>query len=86
MQINDCSIRVSRSFAQCLGSKAAACKVIFNLPYASYCPTEKYMPLRVRNPGYPDLRALLCAGYMTHLKLTLISFGFKDLFVRNSCL
>ena len=35
---NDCSIRVSQSFARCLGSKAAACKTIFNLPYMSYCP------------------------------------------------
>ena len=26
---------------------------------------EKYMPLRVRNPGYPDICALLCAGYVT---------------------
>ena len=32
---------------------------------------EKYMPLRVWNPGYPDLRKLLCAGYVTRLKLTL---------------
>ena len=31
---------------------------------------EKYMPLRVRHPGYLDLRALLCAGYVTHIKLT----------------
>ena len=82
MQINDCSIRVSRSFAQCLGSKAAACKTIFNLPHVSYCPAEKYMPLRVQNPGYPDFRA----SYVTCLKLTLLSFGFKDLFMRNSCL
>ena len=43
---------------------------------------EKYMPLRVRNPGYPDLRALLHAGYMTRLKLTRV----KSLFVRNKCL
>ena len=31
---------------------------------------EKYMPLRVRHPGYPDLRALLRAGYVTRIKLT----------------
>ena len=31
---------------------------------------EKYMPQRVRNPGYPDLRALLRAGYVTRLKVT----------------
>ena len=31
---------------------------------------EKYMPLRVLNPGYPALCALLHAGYVTRLKLT----------------
>ena len=35
------------------------------------------MPLRVQNPGYPDLRTLLCAGYVTRLKLTLLSCGLK---------
>ena len=30
---------------------------------------EKYMHLRIRHPGYPDLRALLWAGYVTHIKL-----------------
>ena len=30
---------------------------------------EKYTPLRVRHLGYPDLRALLRAGYVTHIKL-----------------
>ena len=32
--------------------------------------SEKYTPLRVRNPGYPDLHALLRADYVTRLKLT----------------
>ena len=31
---------------------------------------EKYTPLRVRHLGYPDLRALLCAGYVTRIKQT----------------
>ena len=30
---------------------------------------EKYTPLRVRHLGYPDLRALLRAGYVTRIKL-----------------
>ena len=33
---------------------------------------EKYTPLRVRNPGYPDLRALLRAGYVTRIKLKIV--------------
>ena len=32
------------------------------------CP-EKYTPLRVRHLGYPDLRTLLRAGYVTRIKL-----------------
>ena len=31
---------------------------------------EKYTPLRVRHPGYLDLRALLRTGYMMRIKLT----------------
>ena len=31
---------------------------------------EKYTPLRVRHPGYPDLHALLRAGYILRIKLT----------------
>ena len=30
---------------------------------------EKYTPLQVRHPGYPDLRALLRTGYVTRIKL-----------------
>ena len=30
---------------------------------------EKYTFLRVRHPGYPDLRTLLDAGYVTCIKL-----------------
>ena len=30
---------------------------------------EKYTPLQVRHPGYPDLRVLLHAGYVTRIKL-----------------
>ena len=41
---------------------------------------EKYMPLRVRNHGYPDLCALLRPGYMTCLELSLL---LESLFVRN---
>ena len=70
MQINDCSIRVSRSYAQCSESKA---KTTFNLPYAYFVLCvypEKYMPLRVQSPGYPDLHALVRAGYVTRFKLT----------------
>ena len=58
MQIYDCSIRVSRSFVQCLGSKAAACKTKERL-FLTYLThfivlcvyPEKYMPLRVQHPG-----------------------------------
>ena len=38
----------------CLGSKAAACKTIFNLPYASYCPmhlTRKVYAYVSLDPG-----------------------------------
>ena len=31
---------------------------------------EKYTPLQIQHPGYPDLCTLLRAGYMTHIKLT----------------
>ena len=31
---------------------------------------EKYTLLRVRHPGYLDLRTLLRAGYVTRMKLT----------------
>ena len=30
--------------------------------------TEKYTPLRVQHPGYPDLCTLLHDGYMTRVK------------------
>ena len=31
---------------------------------------EKYTPLRVQHPGYPDLCALLRTGYVMRIKLT----------------
>ena len=31
---------------------------------------EKYMTLRVQNPGYPDLRTLLRTGYLAQLNVT----------------
>ena len=63
---SDCFIRVSRSYARCLGSKArgkaAACKeiegsfLIYLMHLIVLCVyPEKFMPMRVRHPGYPDL-------------------------------
>ena len=72
---NDCSIRVSQSFERCLGSKAAACKAKRSLlTYLTHLIVlcaypEKYTPLQVWHLGYPDLRALLRVGYVTHIKL-----------------
>ena len=85
---NDCSIRVSRSFARCLGSKArgkaAACKAKRSLltyltrPIVLCDYPEKYTPLRVQHPGYPDLRAILRTGYVTHIKLAFQYNGVEN--------
>ena len=57
-------------------SKAVACKAkrsfltnLMRLIVPCVYP-EKYTPLQVRHPGYPDLCALLRAGYVTLIKLT----------------
>ena len=74
MQTNDRSIKIFRSFVQCLESKAfnANQKEQSFLTYLMHdivlCVyPEKYTPLRVRNSGYPDLCVLLRAGYVTHI-------------------
>ena len=38
---------------------------------------EKYTPLRVQHPGYPDLCALLHAGYVTRIKPAFQHNGVK---------
>ena len=43
---------------------------------------EKYTPLRVQHPGYPDLRALLRAGYVTRIKLAF--FSTMELKIKSS--
>ena len=43
------------------------------------------MPLQVRNPGYPDLRALLRASYVAHLKLTCrVKSLLQEIYVYNT--
>ena len=42
---------------------------------------EKYTALRVRHPGYPDLCALLHAGYVTRIKL---AFSIIELKIKSS--
>ena len=72
---------------RCLGSKAwgkaAACEAkrsfltyLMRLIVLCVYP-EKYTPLRVRHPGYADLRALLHAGYVTRIKLAFNTIELK---------